>query len=384
MVILITSVRVSLCLVFRADLAEACYFFGSSQWSILGSTLWVIINNNYLNFGNGRDASMMKEKSYNLEDGIDALNEGKKSEARRLLAAAIREDPRNETAWLGMAQAVEEEERYVECMQRVLEINPENEQAKKVLQKYQASQKLSTLGEKLGRYGIVAVMALVVICIPVVLFSNTLSNLFSPKTPTPSRIPIEFTQTPSIQSTKTTIPTLTKTAVLPIITWTISPSPTREKEALDFFPCIPDSPPITVEVSKVLDGDTIEVILSGVTFLVGYIGVEAPNLESIYGEEAAKMNQSLVEGQEAWLFPDVSEWDENGRLMRYVFVGDMFVNYEILRLGYGGTVEMPPDTACSPLFEETVRGARNNSQGLWALIDLEEPIFTPTVEGGEP
>ena len=327
---------------------------------------------------------MTREKTYYLEDGIDALNEGRKAEARRLLAAAIRENPRNETAWLGMAHAVEEEEKYIDCMQRVLAINPENEVAKKALDKYERSQRLSTVGEKLGRYGILAVIALILICVPMVLFSNAISNLFSPRTPTPSRISIEFTQTSTVQPSATKVPTFTKSPIPPTLTWTISPSPTIDNEEIKFFPCIPDSPPLVAEVINVISGDTIEVLLSGTEFLVGYIGVDAPAVDNVYGVEAAQVNQSLIAGQEVLLFPDSSEFDEDGRLMRYVFVREMFVNYEILRLGYARAVEIPPDTACSVLFKETAQGAKNNSQGLWAFIDLDEPILTATEATAEP
>ena len=133
-----------------------------------------------------------------------------------------------------------------------------------------------------------------------------------------------------------------------------------------------------------LDGDTIEVMISGVAFQVGYIGVRAPDISGVYGEEAAALNRSLVDGQEVWLYADVSERDGEGRLLRYVFVGDIFVNYEILRLGYAEAVESPPDTACSVLFGETARGAKNDSQGLWQFTDLTEPILTPTGDVVEP
>lgn len=327
---------------------------------------------------------MTKEKTYYLEDGIDALNDGRKREARRLLAAAIRENPRDETAWLGMAHAVEEEEKYIDCMQHVLAINPENEIAQKALDKYKKSQRLSTVGEKLGRYGILAMIALIVVCVPLVLFSNAVSDIFSPRSPTPSRISIEFTQTNTIQALFTAVPTLTITPIPPTLTLTLSPSPTIENEEMRFFPCIPDSSPLLAEVTEVISGDTIEVLLSGTKFVVGYIGVDSPEVENVYGEEAAEVNQSLVVGQEVMLFPDVSEFDENGRLMRYVFVREMFVNYEILRLGYARAVERPPDTACNFLFFETAQGAKNNGQGLWAFIDLDEMQISTTEETAEP
>ena len=148
--------------------------------------------------------------------------------------------------------------------------------------------------------------------------------------------------------------------------------PTKEKQGMDLFPCIPDSPPITAEVTNIVSGDTIEVMISGTKFLVGYIGVRAPDIESDYGEASAEINRSFVLGKEVQLFSDVSEWDDNGRLMRYVFMEDTFINYELLRLGYARAVVIPPVTACNSLFEETAQGAKNNSQGLWALVDLDE------------
>ena len=311
-------------------------------------------------------------------------NQGKKEEARKLFAAAIQEDLKNEKAWLGMAQAVEEEERYIECMQRVLVINPENELAKKVLQKYEKSQRLSTVGEKLGRYGIVALIGFIIICVPMVLFSNAISNLFSPRTPTPSPVVVEFTQTSSPKPSVTSSPTSTFTPLPPTATWTMTFEPTKEKQGMDLFPCIPNSPPITAEVTNIVSGDTIEVMISGTKFLVGYIGVRAPDIENDYGEASAEINRSFVLGKEVLLFSDVSEWDENGRLMRYVFMEDIFINYELLRLGYARADVLPSVTTCSSLFEETAQGAKNNSQGLWAFVDLDELDIPVTEEDSVP
>ena len=327
----------------------------------------------------------MKDKSYYLQDGIDALNEGRKEEARRLLSAVIRDDPENEAAWLGMAYAVEEEERYIECMQRVLAINPENESAKKVLVKSETSQKLSEAGDKIGRYGIAALALLMVICIPAILLSSAFANFFSPRTPTSSRIPIDFTLTASPIPKDTPVPPMiTETGVPPTLTTTMPSSPTAEKQGVDMFPCVPDSPPILAEVRQVFDGDTIEVVISGVSFPVKYIGVEAPDMESVFGEDASAINRTLVEGRVVWLYPDVSERNEEGHLLRYVFVDNVFVNYEVLRLGYAAAVDVPPDTSCSMLFVETAQGAKNESQGLWSFIDLDEQDLIPTDEESEP
>jgi hypothetical protein len=52
---------------------------------------------------------------------------------RTLLAQALRIDPRNETAWLGMASVAETPERRRECLERALAINPNNEGAHRAL-----------------------------------------------------------------------------------------------------------------------------------------------------------------------------------------------------------------------------------------------------------
>ena len=320
------------------------------------------------------------DENYNLIDGIDALKEGDKAKARKLLAAAIKENPNDEDAWLAMAYAVEDEAQYIECMQRVIAINPDNRQAKKALAKVDAAEKASAAGAKVGRYGVLAVFVVLALCIPAALFQNAIRDLFSPSPPTPTRIQFEFTLTPSLTPSETPQPPpATETPVPLTSTATLSPSPTLEKSGAALFPCVPEAPPLAAQVSRVVDGETIEVLIDEVAFLVGYIGVDAPGLDETYGDDATAANAVLVSGQEVWLYPDVTEWDENGRLMRYVFVGDSFVNYEMVRLGYAAAVGIPPDTACHVLFQETMAGAERESMGLWALTTLGGP----TSEFGE-
>jgi tetratricopeptide (TPR) repeat protein len=68
-----------------------------------------------------------------LQQGIAALRTGDKAQARRLLACAIQEDPHNEHAWLWLSGAVENNEERLECLNRVLAIDPTNEMARRGL-----------------------------------------------------------------------------------------------------------------------------------------------------------------------------------------------------------------------------------------------------------
>lgn len=51
-------------------------------------------------------------------------------EARRLLFEAVKLNPRHERAWLALASVLTDMDQVIDCLQRVLAINPENQTAK--------------------------------------------------------------------------------------------------------------------------------------------------------------------------------------------------------------------------------------------------------------
>ena len=61
-----------------------------------------------------------------VQEGIGLAAVGRHKEAVDLFARAVHVEPRNETAWLWLAELVETEEQRVECLEKVVEINPEN------------------------------------------------------------------------------------------------------------------------------------------------------------------------------------------------------------------------------------------------------------------
>jgi membrane protein YdbS with pleckstrin-like domain len=68
-----------------------------------------------------------------LRRGIAALRAGRKKEARQLLMQVLQQDEENEQAWLWMSGAVETDKLRQFCLAKVLEIDPDNEAAKKGL-----------------------------------------------------------------------------------------------------------------------------------------------------------------------------------------------------------------------------------------------------------
>ena len=127
--------------------------------------------------------------------------------------------------------------------------------------------------------------------------------------------------------------------------------------------------PVTIEsqarVVRVIDGDTIEI--AGGTY-VRYIGMDTPESYpevEFYGPEAKAKNIELVEGKVVTLVKDVSETDKYGRLLRYVYVDGVFVNGELVRLGYARAVAYPPDTKYELLLSQLEKEAKAAKLGIW-------------------
>jgi hypothetical protein len=68
-----------------------------------------------------------------VREGGAALRGGDRERARRLLAQAVRAEPRNEQAWLLLAGAVTDPEQRRSCLERVLRLNPEHQIARRAL-----------------------------------------------------------------------------------------------------------------------------------------------------------------------------------------------------------------------------------------------------------
>ncbi len=68
-----------------------------------------------------------------IEQGKRALREGNRSEAQQLLLRATELDEQNEEAWLWLASAVDDIEEKRICLENVQIINPNNQEAKRML-----------------------------------------------------------------------------------------------------------------------------------------------------------------------------------------------------------------------------------------------------------
>ena len=123
------------------------------------------------------------------------------------------------------------------------------------------------------------------------------------------------------------------------------------------------------KVIRVFDGDTME-IEGGQK--VRYIGIDTAEMDDkdptklCYAKKAFEKNKELVEDKEVRLEKDLSETDKYGRLLRYVYIGDVFVNDYLVRNGFAGVTTYPPDIKFKDQFLEAEKEARENNRGLWS------------------
>ncbi|MFW5976601.1 MAG: thermonuclease family protein [Bacillota bacterium] len=126
-----------------------------------------------------------------------------------------------------------------------------------------------------------------------------------------------------------------------------------------------------VKVSKIIDGDTIE-IESGEK--IRLIGIDTPELNSdnnsgseYYGKRAKKYIKKLI-GKDQIVYLEYGEEvrDSYDRLLAYIYLPDgTFLNARILREGYSYLLTVPPNIKYLNLLEEIAKKAREKNKGLW-------------------
>ncbi len=114
----------------------------------------------------------------------------------------------------------------------------------------------------------------------------------------------------------------------------------------------PSSDADTAKVLRVIDGDTIDVALNRERHRVRYIGINTPERDESCFDEATQANVDLVAGKEVRLEKYVSETDRYVRLLRYVFVGDTFVNEALVAKGFAEALLYRPDDRHYDLFRQ--------------------------------
>lgn len=146
------------------------------------------------------------------------------------------------------------------------------------------------------------------------------------------------------------------------VSLTPSETPTRIQEML-------------LKVTKVVDGDTIDVEINGEVKRLRLIGINTPETVDprtkveCFGKEASSKAKELLEGGFVSLESDESqgERDKYGRLLRYIFLPDG-TNYNQFMISQGYAYEYTYDLPYKYQFDfkQAEIDARNGNKGLWS------------------
>ena len=138
-------------------------------------------------------------------------------------------------------------------------------------------------------------------------------------------------------------------------------------------------------VTRVVDGDTIEVEITGRVegpglgnSVIGYeydvrlLGIDTP--ESVkpdspvecFGKEASAAAEAFLEGEDVRLVKDVEDQDRFGRILRYVYIGEEMANARLVANGYASVFTYPPNVRHADLFVQLQKEARDADRGLWS------------------
>ncbi|TAK05196.1 nuclease [Patescibacteria group bacterium] len=127
-------------------------------------------------------------------------------------------------------------------------------------------------------------------------------------------------------------------------------------------------------VSKVVDGDTIDVIASGEEVRIRLLGINTP--ESVdprrpvecFGKEASAFAKGLLLGKTVRLEADPTQDDRDryGRLLRHVFLEDgTHVNLRLVAEGYAHEYTYERAGRYQEILRDAERAARLSEKGLW-------------------
>lgn len=130
-------------------------------------------------------------------------------------------------------------------------------------------------------------------------------------------------------------------------------------------------PVIQGKVVRVSDGDTLVVQVDpNRQEKVRLLGIDTPEMaQEPWGARAKAFTERLALGKIVRLESDVQPRDQYGRFLAYAYVGQTFVNYELVRQGYAMLLTYPPNVAHVDDFTRAQKLARAEGKGIWNAKD---------------
>lgn len=154
----------------------------------------------------------------------------------------------------------------------------------------------------------------------------------------------------------------------------ISPTPAEQNQVL---------------ITKVIDGDTVDVQIGNQKNVVRLIGINAPETNQCFGKEATDKAVQILSSKTVSLESDPTQGDRDKyrRLLRYVFINN--VNFDELMVKEGFAKEYTYDKPYKyqSEFKNAQTDAQTNKRGLWAdnaCSNFSSPTPKPKVQATPP
>ena len=130
------------------------------------------------------------------------------------------------------------------------------------------------------------------------------------------------------------------------------------------------------KVLRIIDGDTVELLMDGSRTTVRLIGVDTPEPSELNGNEALRFTIDLLKGENVYTEQEPRNTvGKYGRTLLYLYRAPdgLFVNLEIIRQGYGRAYTVYPFQYLE-LFKHYEKRARELGKGLRSPAEPDASI----------
>jgi micrococcal nuclease len=145
------------------------------------------------------------------------------------------------------------------------------------------------------------------------------------------------------------------------------------------------------KVTRIIDGDTVEVTIGDRKETVRMLLVDTPEIKKPgtdvqpFGPEASAFTKETLEGNQVTLERDVSERDQYGRALYYIWIGDKMFNELLLEKGLARVAVFPPDVKYVERFRELQKKAEEEAAGIWSIENYAtDKGYDPTKSTARP
>ncbi|MEK6256044.1 MAG: thermonuclease family protein [Chloroflexota bacterium] len=311
-----------------------------------------------------------------LTKASDLIKSGEKNKASSLLVRHLKARPQDEQAWLLLTFCVESKEQQIKYLKKVLSINPDNKKAHQILARLKNHKpNRKTNMRKLSRIAIVLMFGLAFPLVSVagagLVFQQDILDYLTLS-------PTSIQQEPSNQILGGSVSLVedrdTEQAFQEEGRETIDIDYQNEQTlTLPIIPtayCVPANAQVEEgKVIRVTDSQSLEVEIADSTVQVRYLGIETPAIDEHLAQYALEVNQTL-QGRTVLLASDGPNENEAGELLRYVFSGEYFINYQLIMMGLAVTPEFQSGLACDGFFLAARDMAEEQQVGVWEWIDV--------------